>query len=320
MRENALVLRSASERAERMMLVVRDLKTKAGLATKDLRAPEAMLGEEWSPFTTTLGSREAKELAANPHYAAVVLQMMIDAETRPGDTVAVNISGSFPSLAISTLAALEEYGAEYLLVSSIGASSFGANQPMATWADMEERLYRGGMIRHRSRFLTFGGDDDNGGGIDDEGKKMIRQAAMRNGMIVEVPGSLDDAIALRETLFVNAGARLLINIGGNHAALGNCGHAERFPNGLQLAYAACADEQRGLLQRMAGRGLPVVHLLNIRDLSARYRLSADTRWESQGIYYEKRPVLAVLIPLLIIVAGTVGAVSRLPLKRSEPRA
>lgn len=86
---------------------------------------ERLLGVEYTPITTTLGAEEAKRLAQNPNFAAVAVELLAKSGVEPGDKVAVNLSASFPALNVAVLAAVDALKAEPVIVSSVGASTWG---------------------------------------------------------------------------------------------------------------------------------------------------------------------------------------------------
>ena len=143
-RADAANMRQAEDLAARWFAVVADGKARNHVPAEVSSAiPHAgILGTEWSEITTTLGSLEAKRTAANPRFAALMVRLLHDAGVDSTKTVGVMLSGSFPSLGVCTLAALQTIGAQAVVVTSLGASSYGANQPGATWLDMEEWLVR----------------------------------------------------------------------------------------------------------------------------------------------------------------------------------
>ncbi|HPI70975.1 MAG TPA: poly-gamma-glutamate system protein, partial [Tenuifilaceae bacterium] len=67
----------------------------------------ALIGQEYSLITTDRGYIDAKLTSLNPNFAAVIVQYLMDAGVKSGDVVAVAVTGSFPALNISVLAAIE---------------------------------------------------------------------------------------------------------------------------------------------------------------------------------------------------------------------
>lgn len=54
-----------------------------------------MIGDEYTPITTSLGSEEAKRTTANPDMAALLVQMLTEAGVKSGDTIGAGLFG-FP--------------------------------------------------------------------------------------------------------------------------------------------------------------------------------------------------------------------------------
>jgi poly-gamma-glutamate system protein len=268
-----------------------------------------ILGVEWSEITTTLGSEEAKELSTNPLFASLVLRYLVGAGIDSNATVGVALSGSFPGLAISTLAALQILGAKAVIISSIGASSFGANRPELTWLDMENILSRKAGLRYHSEMITFGAEGDSGAGLFENGKELLLEAAKRNNVRLVIPQSFRAAIDRRMEMFDSMHISLLINIGGNHAMIGNCPHGESLPYGFHRVLSSCYDCERGVIVRLAERGVPVLHFLHIRAIASQYQINSPNPAIEGDVFtrtvYQKPLVVVTLCLLLasIIAAG-----------------
>jgi len=269
-----------------------------------------LIGDDFTYITTTLGSLEAKELATNPEFAAIITKYLIEADIDSSSEVGMTISGSFPSLAIATLASLQTIGAKVILFSSLGSSSYGANQPNATWIDMGNWLINKGGLKYKTNILTMGAENDNGSSLQDEGKLILDEAAKRNNEEFYIPQTLEESIELKTKILLENKISLLINIGGNQAAMGACVHAPGIPNGLNNGVKICDDKDRGIISRLAEDGIPYLHLLNIKDLAIKNNIPLEpgiTYGSSRTIYSEltvsKTPViimLAVIFTLLII--------------------
>ncbi len=303
-RSDAGSMRLAARQAAEWFEAVGAAKEKRGIVS-DARTGirhGGMLGNDWSSFTTTLGSLEAKEIAANPDFAALVVRWLDEAGIDSTDRVGVTLSGSFPSLAISAFAALHTLGIEAVVVSSVGASCYGANQPGATWLDIESWLAEDGIFDFRSALVTMGAEGDAGGGLSEEGIEEIRSAAKRNGVELYVPRSLEESIAAKMDLFEKSEISLLINIGGNQASLGACPHSTAIRNGYHRSIGVCRHGNRGIIQRLAEKGIPCIHILGIRDLAQKNCISVDPGVRPGDCLYNKTNVnkIAVWIVLLTI--------------------
>lgn len=304
-RPDAPAMRRATERAAKWFAIVGAAKERRGIASgvpSRIRY-RGMLGCDWSPITTTLGSLEAKETAANPEFAALVVRWLDDAGIRAGDRVGVTLSGSFPSLAICVFAALQTLGVDATVASSVGASSYGANQPGATWLDIESWLAGEGSFGFRSALVTMGAEADAGGGLDEEGIEEIRLAARRAGIRLFVPRSLAEAIAVKTAFFERSDIKLLVNIGGNQAILGACPHAATIRNGYHRSTDFCRHQERGVMFRLAEKGIPYIHIIDIRDLASRYCIAADGGAGAGGCLYNTQRTnrLAVIAILLLVL-------------------
>jgi poly-gamma-glutamate system protein len=235
----------------------------------------ALLGQDYTPMTTTLGSLAAKEVATNPAWAGVVARSLIDTGVAVGDTVGVMASGSFPSLALATIAAVEAIGAEPLVMVSLGASSYGANVREATLLDILRWARESGMIRSTPELVTTGGEEDCGRDLDEEGHAWMRAAAQRNGCRLEVAPSLAEAVSRRTARLRRAAPGAVVNIGGSQVALGSCAHAPVLPVGAWSGAPRCECPEGGVLVRLAREGVSIMHLLDIRSLAARYGLDYE---------------------------------------------
>jgi poly-gamma-glutamate system protein len=302
----------SAEMTARMFKVIEQLKVERGIRSDAVsNLPYSfMIGDEWSEITTTLGSLDAKEISTNPDFSALIVRLLHEAKISKGDKVGVILSGSFPSLAVSALTAIQVMGAEALVMSSIGASTYGANQPEATWCDMESVLKRAGL--HFSTVLvSMGAGEDAGVGLSEEGKAIIKNTAYRNKVDLYIPGSLMESIDKRVGIFASADISLLINIGGNETALGGCSHSLSIPNGLHSTLTVCSDDDRGVIARMSESGVPFINMLDIKDLASRYGIDVspgNNYSEASALYYTtttNKPAVGVilficLVPVLLL--------------------
>jgi poly-gamma-glutamate system protein len=248
---------------------VDSLKREAGIPVDPAGGTfAAMIGDEWSGITTTLGSREAKRTSANPAFAALLTRLLHETGIDSTSTVGIVLSGSFPSLGIAALSAVQTLGARGVMISSLGSSSFGANQPGATWLDIEERLARRGGLRIRSAMVTMGAEGDSGGGLSEEGQEILVATAARHGIPLVLPRPFNEAVAAK--MEVLRDAELVINIGGSQTSLGTCTHGPLLPHGRITRQTGCSDPGRGVIERSLERGVPVIHLLNINAFAAEH--------------------------------------------------
>ncbi len=170
-------------------------------------AQTALIGQEYTQITTDRGYLEAKLVSTNPNFAAVVVDMLHELEIERGDCLALAMTGSFPALNLSALAAVETLGARPVLISSVGASNFGATDPYFTWLDMESEVNRQGILTTRSIAASMGGGQDAGRGLSPKGRELLRAAIERNGVRPLSAPRLEDAIRQRIELYREACSR-----------------------------------------------------------------------------------------------------------------
>ena len=163
-----------------------------------------MVGRVISPITSGSGSRVSKQTTVNPNFAAVIVEWLKELKVDKGDLVAVGVSGSFPAANLAVYAAINAIGAKPLIITSVGASQFGANNPSLTWLDMEKALRERGVFPYTSLAASRGGVGDDGIGLSPKGKKLLDKAITRN----EIPKIevFDDQheITEREQLYLEA--------------------------------------------------------------------------------------------------------------------
>ena len=233
-----------------------------------------LLGVEYSETTTTVGHRDAKMLSAAPDFPALLVQWLHDAGIGENDAVAINASGSFPTLTIASLAAVEAVGARPLLISSLGSSSWGANRPEYTWAHMEKRLstWRPGW---KSLAMSLGGGDDIALEMLEEGRKSLLEALHHAEVPHLTPATEREIMENRMHIWKDANngelPALLVNIGGNHAFWGTRDRTFLRKEGLLLPPDGSRGDGVGALFSQAGK--PVIHLLGIKNIAAYYAIT-----------------------------------------------
>ena len=279
--------RQAMAGASRLMArateAIRDCREGRGLGPDPAADPNAtgLVGLEASPITTSHGVLEAKRTTANPEFAALVASLLAEAGAKRGDVVAVGASSSFPALIVATLAAAEALGLEPLVISSLGASEYGANRPDFHWMDMEDCLRAAGVLDVRPVARAVGGEGDVGLDMDAAGRDLLA-SRIRAGAVpfLEEP-DLARNVSARLALYRRAAAgrpiRAFVNIGGSTANIGSDASVLSLAPGLSRTVPLPPPDRRGVLQAMAAEGVPVVHLLNVKGLCERYGLPWDPR-------------------------------------------
>lgn len=241
-----------------------------------------LVGAELTPLVTTLGSLEAKRLSVSPRWAGELTRRLHRAGVGNGDVVAASFSGSFPGLDLAVAAACVELHAKLVAVSSVTASTWGATEPGFTWPEMEARLVASGLVPRASVAVSAGGDDDDATDLEPEARALARRLAAASaaalGAELLAPASLEESIQRRLELYARHGGRrppaLYVNCGGNQASLGRSSSFLRLKNGFLRGMPFDVGVDRGVMARFAARGVPLLHLLNVRDLALRWGVSA----------------------------------------------
>jgi poly-gamma-glutamate system protein len=272
--------------AQRMELATRALRAERlarGIPIEPEIDPNAtgLIGPEYTAITTTLGYLPAKRTSTNPNMAGVLVAMLDRAGAKPGDCAAVGFSGSFPALNIAVLCALQAMELKPVIVSSVGASSYGANDPRFTWLDMEQLLNERGLFPWRSDAVSPGGVTSIPAFFGNEGLHEVQAAIARSGrpaLDEQGEGSLQPDVARRMALYeTGCGGRpaVFVNVGGSLPALGTCRPARALPTGLLPPGIRSVGPDCGVIFRMAASGVPVIHLLDIRKIAREYGLPVD---------------------------------------------
>lgn len=309
-RVESIQMQHAASLAEKWFFIVEEVKKEKGIFSEHAKGIKysGLLGDEYSEITTTLGSLEAKETVLNPDFAALIVRILHVADIDSNSIVGVNLSGSFPSLAISAYAAVQTLKARAVVVSSLGSSTYGANQPGATWMDIEQWISQRGGSQITSSLVTLGAEGDSGGGLTEKGISILKNSANEYGKNIFIPNSLVEAINKRVELFTREKINILINIGGSQASLGNCSHSSTIPNGYHNSIKTCNDYERGTIVRLSEKGIPFLHLLNVKNLAVRYGLpliSNGSEYQTNSLYQKryikKIPAVVALLILVVLV-------------------
>jgi poly-gamma-glutamate system protein len=273
----------ASRLMARATAAVKDCRVSRGIAIDPSADPNGtgLIGVEQSAITTSAGRLEAKRTTTDPAFAGLVASLLREAGVRRGDVVAVGASSSFPALIVATLAAAKVMGVEPLVISSLGASQWGANVAEFTWLGMEECLRRAGLIDVVPIARSVGGEGDGGRDMDPSGRSALA-GEIRAGRapFIQEP-DLERNVARRMALYrEHAGPRPIkafINVGGSWANLGTDAEVLKLEPGLARDVFIPPPSRRGVIQAMAAAGVPVIHLLNVKGLCERYGLPWDPR-------------------------------------------
>jgi poly-gamma-glutamate system protein len=247
-------------------------------AARGVTPDEALIGHETSPLVTTLGELEAKRVSVSPAWPRALVREFHRAGLRRGDVVAASFSGSFPGINLAVVSAAQAMGLTLIAVSSVTASSWGATDPGFTWPEIEARLVADGLLDRATVAISAGGDSDRALDLEDAGRTEARDIAERCARQLQArflePAGFDEAVRARLEVFDAARAgrpiAAFVNVGGTEAALGRSTAILKLHNGWLDRAPFDSSPGRGLVARMVERGVPVLHILNVRDLAVRW--------------------------------------------------
>jgi poly-gamma-glutamate system protein len=274
----------------------------------------ALIGQEYTLVTTDRGYVDAKLSTTNPNFAAIIVQLLKEAGCEEHDNVAIAFTGSFPALNIAVLAAIETLKLHPVIITSVGASNFGANDPYFTWLDMENVLNSSNVFHYRSVAASIGGGNDIGRGLSPEGRQLLMDAISRNSVLLINEEYLEKSIERRMEIYRENSQekpyQAFINVGGGIASLGNTINANFIPPGLTMDLSIRNFPVHGVIIRMAQEGVPLIHLMNVKQLLNKYGLPYNPEPMPEpgegGIFIQtKYNVLVTGIAVFILAAVVV---------------
>ncbi|MDD2446327.1 MAG: poly-gamma-glutamate system protein [Tissierellia bacterium] len=236
-----------------------------------------LIGEEMNGITTTLGSIESKRTSTNPNFAAVIIDMLDDGGVKKGDYVAVSFSSSFPALNIATIVACQVMEVNPIIITSVGASTWGGNNLEFTYLDMEEYLFNEGLIKNKTIVVSPGGSGDMGRDMNPDELNIILDRMRYYGKTILLEEDLESNIALRKDIYFRNSNRIscFINIGGNIVAFGDTTDSINASNGLIIDEFFNTSRKTGLVQFFSSKDVPVMNIINIKDLANEFGLAID---------------------------------------------
>ena len=301
-------------------------------------AGSRIIGQVLSPITSGSGSLVSKQTSVNPNFAAVMVEWLRELRLKPGDVVAIGVSGSFPAMNVAVYAAVHELGLEPIIISSTAASQWGANEPTFTWLDMEAALRKAGVFPYKSVAASLGGVGDEAIGLSTRGRRMLERAIERNEVPPlaeadeleveegpsdepepnELPGrslALVDEDLVRERMDVYyeaAGDRAIkayVNVGGGTVSVGTKVGKKKFQPGVNTRLPrGIEDAPPSVLGAFLETGVPGIHITQVIDLAERYGLEIAPRATPDvgtGDIFQKRQPnrwLASIVLAVILIA------------------
>ena len=240
-----------------------------------------MIGPEFTGLTTTLGDLASKRTATNPDLAALIVKQLDSLHLPQGAPVALVVSGSFVGGDVAAIVAVEALGLRPILITSLGASMWGANDPAFNLLDMLVLLRARGLIRTGVAAAVIGGEGAVGVGMEPQIVAALRASALRAGapiMDMRPLSATIEALLARISSALGDSARpaAVINVGGALSGLGTCQDAHELPPGL-VRLGACRNGTPGVAFRLAETGAPMLNVINMKRLAIEEGLPFDPR-------------------------------------------
>lgn len=297
-------------------LAIKEYRNEKGIYIDEVNDPNrtAMIGDKLSPIITDRGDLTSKLTSLNPNFAALMVDMFKEANLQKGNKVAISCTGSFPALNTAVLSAAKVLELEPVIITSVGASMFGATDPDFTWLDMEEFFIEKGIFEYKSIAASIGGGRDLGRGLSKQGRDLILKNIEKNNVELVHTTTLEQNIQKKMELFDRAGNNeiaLYVNIGGGLSSLGISLNGRMIDPGLHRYISLTNTPLKGTMLLYADRGIPVIHLLDITRLAEESGLPLapdplpeagyGSMFENERYNLTKATIAFILLVILILV-------------------
>lgn len=269
---------AASELMQKAEKTIREYRLSQDVFIDEVNDPNltALIGEKQSLIVTDRGNLTAKLTSLNPNFAAAIIDIFKTAKLKKGDKIALSCTGSYPAINIAVLSAAKVMELDVVIISSVGASMFGATDPEFTWLDIENLLIEKNIFPYKSVAASMGGGRDLGRGLNIAGREVIREAARRNNVPLVHENNLEKNIRRKMEIFEDAvngkPYALYVNVGGGLSSLGISVNGRLVKPGFHRHIALKNNPLKGTMFLFADRGVPIAHLLDITKISDMYDL------------------------------------------------
>ena len=305
------------------MVELKNVRMEAGVFIDDENDPNetGLVGSPFSLITTDEGDLDAKLTTLDPNFSAGMVELMLRMSLQDGDTIAILLTGSMPGANIAVLTAASAMGLIPMVITSVGASQWGANHADFTWLDMESILFNKGLINSRSVAASVGGRNDMGRLLSPAGREIIISnienyniPLIRKNRLAE---NIDERMKLFESFNKITNYSAMINVGGGVASLGTSFNSKLLPAGIvnrsDVVNISIRDGGiEGVLAKFAKKNVPVLHVLNIKSLTEQLGMPfAPIPIPEVGsgvLYAEEKYNILIATVCLFIVCGLVFGV------------
>ena len=277
-----------------------------------------IVGVPYSLITTDEGDLDAKLTTLDPNFSAVIVDLLFTAGLEKNDTIAVMLTGSMPGANIALLSACQVMGIHPIIISSIGASQWGANQVDFTWLDMEDILVQNKLINSRSVASSIGGRNDMGRLLSPLGRDLIMENIKNYDLPLIRENRLADNIKKRTDIY-NEYHPIdkydgVVNIGGGVASLGTSFNYRLIPPGIvnrsDIVDIDNSSGIEGAFSYFLKKNITGLHILNIKSIIENYNLPFAPIPHpkiGEGVLYAKeRYNLFIVFSCFLILTGSVA--------------
>ena len=278
-----------------------------------------------SPMTTYSGDLKSKQTVLKPNFSALIVDLFLQAKLSKEDTIAIGMTGAMPGANIALLSACEAMEIVPVIITSVGASQWGATDSNFTWLDMEAVLHENNIISHRSIAASLGGRNDEykekkiakiiyGG---KRGAELASKAIKRNG-ITKIKG-----YSKRKSLyedFMNGDISdysAYVNIGGGVSSMGVGGNKllDQKTGIIYSEEVIKKDLDKCVVSEFADAGVILINIHNIprliMDENGKQLIDLGGKEGKTGeglLFYSERYTLWTTMLALFLTLGVVIAI------------
>ena len=335
----ALTMREALSHTEKMRnsLLEEKIKVSETDSVYDTFS-SGLIGLKESPMTTKIGYLKSKKAVTNPNFTPIFIDYLskIDSsflDPNTSDTIAVSLTGSFPGANIALLSVCKTLNIHPIIISSLGSSSWGANELEMTWLDIENYLFENEFFNYKSSAFSLGGDNDIMMEVDQVTKDFLKRKILSKNYTFIYDSSLNNSVERRIELYKQKSKnyKAYINIGGSSASLGDTLTSTMYLPGLiygkdrdiedaydeEYDYADFSTKP-AIDYFLEIENIPVINIKNINNLCAwynlpynyeDYNLESITIGSNDTLFGEKIPfhpiVLWICLTISLILLGWV---------------
>ena len=304
-----------------------------------------LIGEKNSDITTILSTDdsflESKIATTSPNFSAFVIDLFEESNLQQGDTIAITMTGSFPGANIAVLSACKAMEIYPIIISSVGASSWGANNINQSWIDIENKLNENNIFNYMSIASSIGGENDLGENLTDKGIEIIEDIIGKYDINFINEVNLQENVLKKIDLFGDLNKfAAFVNIGGNASSLGQ-GKGKNYIRGgvinpllkddvSEIFYfnenndSYLKEFKKSISYNFLNNDIPLINIKNInlllKDYGMEYLLNPDLNEIKKGkLYYdiEKFNLVTIWFALIIsiLMSLSVGVYSHYEIRK-----